>query len=453
MSQALGNSGGRLYSFGSQPVLIDCSFIVDATNGNGLGIRSLKGQGVKSVHMHTSSTPAPGSSNPAAGYAVIHLSNNYNRYLGGFNGFASPTTGSALNIDASDAALSVHTPYIISSVGLGPAGQATIAPVADSAGSLASKYFTLFDSYGNSFVIWFSVSGVGSAPLLGLPAAPGIAGLKYVQQSLLSGATAAQVGTALVLTIQNLPSGITGVNSFTASGTTTVTVVSTVTQPLAGIPMDGSSAIPDQGPAVPIIFTISSGSATAGSVWTDGLGHLYTVTATIASQTTLHTSGIGKPNNGLGGTLTFVSGTGATTALAFSSAVAGLATGFTFALTVSDTNLQDWQGVGLQKGLIPTVGQSFVATATGAGASTGQVIAAGMSGITSIELIGDPNTSLAPQPQGGSPHVGGYIIIQFLAATDSSTTTLAPKAPANGTVVGLSFYVDARVSPSNSNAH
>src|SRR5665213_768068 len=53
-SNALGNSGGRLYSFGEQPVLIDCNFVVDAANGNGRGIRSLKGQGVKNVFMNTS---------------------------------------------------------------------------------------------------------------------------------------------------------------------------------------------------------------------------------------------------------------------------------------------------------------------------------------------------------------------------------------------------------------
>lgn len=450
MANAIGNNGGRLYSFGAQPVLIDCNFIVDSTNGNGLGIRSLKGQGVKNVFMHTSATPGAHrgytNPNPAVGYALIQLTSNYNRYLGGFSGFASPTTGSTLNIDATDAALTTGKPYIIATVGAGPSGTATIAPVADVSGSLASTYFSLYDSYGNTFIIWFSVSGVGSAPNLG-PAAPvGIPGLKYIQQTITSGATAATIGAALVLTIENLASGVNGVFSFTATGTTTVTVVSTAKAPLAGAPQDGTTAIPSQGPSVPITFTISSGSATANSVWTDGSGHLYTVTATIASQTTLHTTGVGAP---IGGTLTFVSGSGSTTALSYSAAVAGLATGFSFAQTVSDTNLADWQGVGLPKGLIPTVGQSFVATATGAGASTGTVIAAGVSGITSLEVIGDPNASFSPMPQGGSGHVGGWILVQFLGATNSSTTTLIPTAPTAGSTVGLSFYVDFRSSPSN----
>jgi hypothetical protein len=450
MANAIGNNGGRYYGFGSQPVLIDCNFVVDASNGNGLGIRQLKGQGVKNVFMHTSASPGKGvggylNPNPAPGYALIQLKSNYNRYLGGFSGFVSPVTGSAINI-ASGANLTVGNPYVITSVGAGPSGQVTIAPVADVSGSLASKYFMLYDSYGNSFAIWFSVSGVGSAPLLGPAAAYGQRGLQYVQQSIATNASAATIGAALVLTIENLQSGVNGQLSFTASGTTTVTVVSTAAAPVAGIPQDGSTAIPSQGPPIPIVFTISSGSASANSVWTDGSGHLYTVTATVASGTTLNTSGVGAP---VGGTLTYVSGSGSTTALSFSSAVAGLATGFSFAQTVSDTNLGDWEAVGVPKGLIPSLGMSFVAIATGAGASTGQVHAAGVSGITSIEVIGDPNQSIAPQPQGGSPFSGAWLLVQMLGATSSSVTTLIPTAPASGSVVGMSFNVDLKFSPSN----
>ncbi len=450
-SNALGNSGGRLYSFGTQPVLIDCNFVVDNTNAN--GVTSLRGQGVNRVYMNCATTPSAANPNPAAGYALIQLANNYNRYLGGFRGFAgAPVTGSPLAIDASDAALTAGVPYQIVTVGVGPAGQVTIAPVADVSGSLASKYFKLYDSYGNTFVIWFSVSGVGSAPLLGPAALPGQRGLQYVQQTLTSGATAANITTALDLTIKNLDSGVQGVKSFTCSGGggATLTCVSTITQPVSSIPQDGSTVIPESGPSIPIKFTITSGSATAGSIWTDGSGHLYTVTTTVSSGTTLLTSGIGTP---IGSTLTFISGPGASTALTFSAAIGNYSTGFTFAQTVSDTNLQDWNGVGLPRGITPAVGASFVATHTGAGASTGTVKALGVSGISSIEVIGDPNLTLAPQPQGGSPNVGGWILIQFLGATNSGTTTLIPTAPAAGSLVNLSFYVDVKQSPSNTNTH
>lgn len=511
MANALGNSGGRLYSFGAQPVLIDCNFVIDAANGNGYGVRSLKGQGVQDVYMHSTASmtgtvtsasfnitaiaggtssllpgmpvqgtgipagativavlssgsvqmsvaatgthaseaityQAPGSPNPAAGYALVRLTNNYNRYLGGFSGFASPTTGSTIAIDAADAALTPGTPYIIASVGVGPKGAATIAPVADVSGSLAGTYFMLYDSYGNAFCIWLSVSGIGSRPNLGPAAVFGQRGLQYVQQSIVTNDSAATIGADLVITIENLPSGVTGVNSFTASGTTTVTVVSSLNSPLAGIPQDGNQVIAaSNSQPVPIFFTIASGSATAGSIWTDGSGNLYTVTATIASQTLLKTSGVQNPANP-SGTLTFVSGTGATAPLTYSSAVAGLATGFAFALTVSDTNDQDWHAVGVPHGVTPQVGVSFVAKATGAGGSTGLVIAAGVSGILSFEVIGNPNLSLAPHVSGPSANVGGWILVQMLSDSD------APAAPAVGSTCGMCFYVDAKQSPSNVNA-
>ena len=361
MSDALGNNGGRFYSSLVKPVLIDCSFVVDSSNGNGLGIRSLKGSGVRDVFMYTSASAGKGNSgilNPMAqnaskGYALIKYKNNYQRYIGGFNGFASPTTGGTLAINAS--ALTVGNPYIIASVGAPALGAETIVPVADVGTNLKSTWFTLPDAYGNTFIIWFSVSGLGSAP-------KNVVGT-LVQQSIATGATAAQVGAALVTTISNLPSGISGVNSFTAAGTTTVTVTNTKPGPFPGAPADG--LIP---------------------------------------------------------------------------------TGFTFATTVSNTNMQNWNAVGVPVGVIPAPGVAFIATATGSsagGASSGTVIAPGVSGIGSIEVIGDPNASIAPTSIGGSPHVGGFLLVQFLSPTSSSVTTAVPTTPANGTVVGLSFYLES----------
>lgn len=347
MGHALGNNYGKFYSFLSKPVLLDLNFVVDSTNGNGLGVRSVKGQGVKNVFMHTSASPAAGNPNPAVGLCLIELEYNYTRLYPGPNSIVSPTTGGTLAINGS--ALTPGNPYIIASVGHGAAGQATIQPVADVAGSLAGKYFSIFDSYGNTFIIWFSVSGVGSAP-------QGVSGI-LVQQSILQNATAAQIGAALVLTIENLPSGVSGVSSFTASGTTTVTIVSTLNQPLAGGPQDGASP---------------------------------------------------------------------------------LASGFALALTIYNSNLENWQAVGVPAGIVPAVGVGFIATSAGQsshGGSTGLVIAPGVSGIDSIETIGDPNLSLAPIPMGGSPNTGGWLLLQFLL--DGVVT-----APANNSVIGLTLYLE-----------
>lgn len=93
---------------------IDCNFIVDSTNGNGLGVRSLKGPGCAAVYMHTSSTPASGNPNPAAGYILVQLTGNYGGYLGGYSGFVGPLSGSSINVTSG---LTQHAPYVITSVG------------------------------------------------------------------------------------------------------------------------------------------------------------------------------------------------------------------------------------------------------------------------------------------------------------------------------------------------
>lgn len=234
MGHSLGNNYGKMYSFQSKPVWLDLQFTVNSTDTAGLGVTAVRGQGVSNVFLHTSATPGKGPNgylnpNPAVGIGMVQLAYNYSRAYALNTRILSPLTGSNLAINAS--ALTIGQPYQITAVGAGTAGSATIAPVADVSGSLASTWFSLYDAYGNTFIIWFSVSGVGSAPI-------GVSGT-LVQQTISSGATAAQIGTALATTIAGLPSGISGVFSFTATGTTTVTVTSTKAIPIAGPPADG----------------------------------------------------------------------------------------------------------------------------------------------------------------------------------------------------------------------
>src|SRR5271166_2201001 len=98
------------YSFHKMPVIIDCNFVVDSTNGNGLGERNLKGPGVANVYMHTSATPAPGNPNPAPGVIVVQLQDNYYRYFGGFSGQISALGSSVTSLTA-------NTAYVITSLG------------------------------------------------------------------------------------------------------------------------------------------------------------------------------------------------------------------------------------------------------------------------------------------------------------------------------------------------
>ena len=116
-------SGGKIYSMHVMPVLLDCNFVVDSTNGNGLGIRNLKGPGISAVYMHTSSTPAPGNPNPAPGTIVVQLSDSYNRYFGGFSGQEGPL-GSSVTAPSGAGA-----PVVITSLGTATPAQWVAAGV------------------------------------------------------------------------------------------------------------------------------------------------------------------------------------------------------------------------------------------------------------------------------------------------------------------------------------
>lgn len=97
-----------------------CNFIVDSANGNGLGIRSLKGQGIKNVFMHTSTTPLGGNPNPAVGYVLIQFSSNYAAYLNGTYGFVSPVSGTPINVTTG---VTAGLTYVITSLGTTSASQ------------------------------------------------------------------------------------------------------------------------------------------------------------------------------------------------------------------------------------------------------------------------------------------------------------------------------------------
>lgn len=98
-------SGGKMYAMHTKPVLLDLNFVVDSTNGNGLGIRQLKGPLVQNVFMHTTASPGLGNSNqftpnipvrnpnPSGGVIIVQFEDNYNRSLTGFKTIVSPLNG------------------------------------------------------------------------------------------------------------------------------------------------------------------------------------------------------------------------------------------------------------------------------------------------------------------------------------------------------------------------
>lgn len=106
------------------------------------------------------------------------------------------------------------------------------------------------------------------------------------------------------------------------------------------------------------------------------------------------------------------------------------------------TTAAAWVTLGLPIGTTAAVGVAFIAATSSAGTGTGTVALSGVSGITSIEVVGNPDlmiNSSAAQVS-GSPS-GSYIIYQCLAPTSSSVTTLIPTAPAAGSTITLGLYM------------
>lgn len=160
----------------NKATVLDCSFIVDSTNGNGFGARSLKKSGrISKVFMNTSAAftgtshtsvlidgiasgtaslkvgmpvqgsgipagttiaaivssgsinlsaatsssttgsityQAVGNPNPQAGIIVVQLQDNYNTYLGGYAGFSGPLSGTPIT-----SGMTVGHVYVIVSLG------------------------------------------------------------------------------------------------------------------------------------------------------------------------------------------------------------------------------------------------------------------------------------------------------------------------------------------------
>ena len=79
------------------------------------GAVTLSAASTINVQLPTPATVAAGNPNPAPGYAWIHLKNNFNRYIGGFQGFVSPLSGS--NVAVNSTSLTLGQAYVIVSVG------------------------------------------------------------------------------------------------------------------------------------------------------------------------------------------------------------------------------------------------------------------------------------------------------------------------------------------------
>jgi hypothetical protein len=140
-----------------QAVFLDCNFVIDSGNGNGLGQRNLKGQGIFQVYSH-STVPIAGNNVPV-GFLKVFFNDPFFRYYGGFSGFVSQVSGTPILVTAG---LVVGTVYVI--VAVGTTTQAEWQALGVPAGTLAAV--------GVAFIATSAVAGVGTG-VVEIPAVNG----------------------------------------------------------------------------------------------------------------------------------------------------------------------------------------------------------------------------------------------------------------------------------------
>lgn len=117
-------------------------------------------------------------------------------------------------------------------------------------------------------------------------------------------------------------------------------------------------------------------------------------------------------------------------------ASAGLTVGVAYVITIlGNTSVAQWHALGVPAGITPAVGVAFIAAATSAtGTGAVQISAALGSSVASIELIGNPNLSVAPDPTSTQ----GYAAQFIFQCRDYAGAIVAPAA---GSIIAIDLYL------------
>lgn len=274
------------FSFHKFPVSLDCNFIVDPSNGNGLGQRSLKTQGITNVFMNTTPAATTATSVFASGATTIFVSSTVNLVPGEV---VTDTTTSG-NITAGTTILSVNTVNSTITLSAPTAGASAASPgdtlsfamtatLAGNPNPAAGYIYVQFaDSY-NSYIDGYSGF---VAPLTGSPISSGLTvGLPYVIVSLgastpaqwqaagLPASTAPAVGASFIAEATSVAggglvqtSGSSGIDHIEVVGDPRQTLTST--QPGKGGYMilkclfEGSLTAPTTGTTIGLDFQMSN---------------------------------------------------------------------------------------------------------------------------------------------------------------------------------------------------
>lgn len=434
----------------NKATVLDCSFIVDSTNGNGFGVRSLKHSGrVANVYMHTTATPAPGNPNPSGspGTGSLVLGSSANFAILAYSAITGSTgAGSIVN----------------GNMGIYPD---TLSSVTNFPPSVDNGVIHAADAIANQAIIDATAAYTAGRALSATSISAVLDG-----QTLVPGVYKESTGTFSLAGTTN------GTLTFNGPGTYIFQAASTLVTGAGGIPTMAFSG----GATASNTFiywllgssgTINSGVTSSGSIFYGTVIAQASVTATqpgtvdgrlfglTGAVTLSNTNTINNPSSGggggaiivilndnynvyLGGYSGFVSPLSGTQ-ISISTG-SSLTVGAPYVITSLGTTTQaQWVAAGLSIKVTAAVGVSFIAAATsGSGTGTVQAPLVGGSGIDHIEVIGDANLmnnqnayQLGTTPVQEQPGRGMMFILQCYSNG-------VPTSPVNGTVIGLNFYLN-----------
>jgi hypothetical protein len=420
----------KLYQYEAYPVLVNCNFIVDVTNGNGLGIRSLKGAGVANVFMHTNSAISP-NLGLARSYATLSGSSITNTGSSVLTGNLGVSPGSTLT--------GFPPGVVVGSVNLGNAAAATAQANALTAynfmhAEVATPISPTLDGqvltpgvYSESSGTFnLAASGNGTLTLNGAgiyifkAASTLVTGAGGIPTILLTNGATANNVFWLVGSSATINSGSAGV--FQGS----ILAVTSITDTLGGT-VNGSLIALNGSVTLSAASIVNAQSAPASQ---PGMGNHGVLNPNPAPGYILvqFDNQFNRLLQVFGGQISPVSG----------SPLTSVSVNQVYVIVSLGTSTPaQWYAVGFPPNMMPSVGAAFVATSSGTIGGSAAVEVPGETGIGSIEAIGDPNQTLASSNV--YQYGGAQILLQALSPTSSSVTTPVPTQPAQNSVISLSF--------------
>lgn len=191
------------------PVTVDCNFNVQPADSAGLGITSLKGQGVKNVFMHTSTTPGSNNGvlnpNPANGIIMVQLADNFFKLYQSFASFHAPnstaTTSSVANVINVITVLGTATAAQWLAVGLPPGVVAAVGVpfIATTAAVIGGSAQTAIVAAAGAGVDHIENSGSLSLAPIPVGGSPNVGGYLYFSAYKNTVLTAPATGTIIRL--------------------------------------------------------------------------------------------------------------------------------------------------------------------------------------------------------------------------------------------------------------